>query len=102
MRSSIMNFETDQDLGEVYYFGVRNVERNAIVAAKHFRVAAESGNLRAMGMLGHLYARGHGVQTDALRAYSAYYEGAEEGKYLSEGAAREWSTVVIVIVIFMT
>ena len=83
MRSSIMNFETDQDLGEVYYFGVRNVERNAIVAAKHFRVAAESGNLRAMGMLGHLYARGHGVQTDALRAYSAYYEGAEEGKYLS-------------------
>ena len=24
------------------------------------------------------------------------------GKYLSEGAAREWSTVVIVIVIFMT
>ena len=84
MRSSIMNFETDQDLGEVYYFGVRNVERNAIVAAKHFRVAAESGNLRAMGMLGHLYARGHGVQTDALRAFSAYYEGAEEGKYLSE------------------
>ena len=25
-----------------------------------------------------------------------------DGKYLSEGAAREWSTVVIVIVIFMT
>ena len=26
----------------------------------------------------------------------------QQGKYLSEGAAREWSTVVIVIVIFMT
>ena len=26
----------------------------------------------------------------------------EEGKYLSEGAAREWSTVVIVIVIFIS
>ena len=27
---------------------------------------------------------------------------ADTGKYSSEGAAREWSTVVIVIVIFMT
>ena len=29
-------------------------------------------------------------------------ENEEEGKYLSEGAAREWSTVVIVIVIFIS
>ena len=41
----------DQDLAEVYYFGVRNIERNALVAHGHFRAAAEAGNARAMGML---------------------------------------------------
>ena len=67
----------DQDLGEVHYFGVRNVERNAVIAAKYFRVAAETGHSRALGMLGHLYARGHGVPSDASRAYSMYYAGTE-------------------------
>ena len=31
-----------------------------------------------------------------------YILSKERGKYSSEGAAREWSTVVVVIVIFMT
>ena len=62
----------DQDLAEVYYFGVRNIERNAVKAAEHFRVAAEAGNPRAMGMLGHLYQRGHGVAADATRSYGEF------------------------------
>ena len=77
--NSIEMAKHDQDLGEVYYFGARNIERNAVIAAKHFRVAAESGNARAMGMLGHLYARGHGVQVDAMRAHALYRAAAAEG-----------------------
>ena len=42
----------------------------------------------------------HSDHCTLLTAYNAWVESGR--KYLSEGAAREWSTVVIVIIIFIS
>ena len=60
----------------------------------------ETPILKALHVRGRFYYEDLPHANRSLHAINIVVRGG--GKYSSEGAAREWSTVVIVIVIFMT
>jgi TPR repeat protein len=68
----------ERDLGEIFYYGLRNVERNALQAYVHFSRAAKFGSRPAMGHLGDLYAKGIGVAAHASKAFYWFSRGAGE------------------------
>ena len=75
--------KAQHSLGEIYYFGIRGIQRDALKAKALFEQSADSGNKRAMAMLGHLYGRGHGVKADNETALKWFTLGAEKGSTLA-------------------
>ena len=75
--------KAQHSLGEIYYFGIRGIRRDAMKAKELFEQSAESGNKRAMAMLGHLYGRGHGVKADNETALKWFNKGAKKGSTLA-------------------
>ena len=65
-------------LGEIYYFGIRGVRRDAEKALSYFQEGAEGGSERAMAMLGHMYTRGHGVPASNKTALSWFQKSADK------------------------
>jgi SEL1 protein len=65
-------------LGEIFYFGIRGIRRDAVKARKYFELSAKQGNERAMAMLGHMYTRGHGVEADNATALSWFEKSIEK------------------------
>ena len=68
----------ERDLGEIYFYGLRHVERNAEKAYEHFSRAAKLGSKIAMGHLGNLFHNGNGIPANARKAFYWFSKGAGE------------------------
>ena len=79
----------------------REVDRTK---AQADNVVMEQRKVKALEDDIHVYAQEAAKQRKLIYQLEKERErlGSDAGKYLSEGAAREWSTVVIVIVIFIS
>ena len=73
------NASVQTELGMAYYNGNIGAEPDYEKAVKHFRKAAELGNVKAQNKLGVCYKYGRGVEQDDVEAAKWYRKAAEQG-----------------------
>ena len=73
------NLECFVTVGDIYYYGYGNLERDSNMAFKLFSVAAEKGNAVAQFKLGYMYQHGRGVAKDDAEALRYYGLAAAQG-----------------------
>ncbi|TVU47676.1 hypothetical protein EJB05_07282, partial [Eragrostis curvula] len=69
------------NLGLLYYYGLRGLQRDYGKAFSWFTKAAEKGETRSMELLGEIYARGAGVEKNYTEAYKWLTLAAKQQHY---------------------
>lgn len=66
-------------VGLGYWFQPSPLPRDPVRAAQWYEMAAKQGHVGAMVALAYQYEKGHGVETDAGKAFALYQRAAERG-----------------------
>jgi len=74
-----MDAWTQNNLGDMYYYGRDGVTEDYQQAAQWYRKAAEQGSMAGQCNLGFMYANGYGVTKDYQQATQWYRKAAEQG-----------------------
>ena len=72
--------KAQSELGDMYYFGLKDFPEDDAEAAKWYRLAAEQGHAGAQYLLGEMYYDGHGVEQDYTTALKWYRRSAEQNQ----------------------
>lgn len=71
-------------LGEIYFYGLADVEENNKKAVEHYKVAGENGHAKALSRIGDYYLYDYDDLNEVERAFE-YYVKADQLNYISEG-----------------
>jgi hypothetical protein len=71
-------------VGEMYYYGIGNLDRDDEMAVKLYTVAADNGNADAQFKLGKMYNLGEGVKQDYAEAVRLYSLAAAQGHAVAQ------------------